>query len=190
MKQLTLLLLTITTLGFGQNNVLSLDSCLQMAKRNYPLIKQNALIIENADNTVNADNKAWLPKLAFSGNATYQSEVISFQGITFPHDAYAASVGLEQNIFDGGQTHQQKKLDKLNGENSLQLNQVELYKLIDRITQLYSGILLNRENLHTLQIYKNDVDNKKTIVTASFNNGMLLQSDVDVLEAEELKTEQ
>src|SRR3954471_902509 len=157
MKQLTLLLLTISTLSFGQSNTLTLDSCLQMAKRNYPLIKQNNLITENEKNAVSNDNKSWLPKLAFIGNATYQSEVISFAGTTFPHDSYLTAVQLEQNVFDGGQIHQQKKLDKLGGEGALQQNEVELYKLIDRIAQLYSTILLNRENLKILTIYKNDL---------------------------------
>jgi len=190
MKQLTLLLLTISTLSFGQSNTLTLDSCLQMAKRNYPLIKQNNLITENEKNAVSNDNKSWLPKLAFIGNATYQSEVISFAGTTFPHDSYLTAVQLEQNVFDGGQIHQQKKLDKLGGEGALQQNEVELYKLIDRIAQLYSTILLNRENLKILTIYKNDLNNKKSIVAESFKNGSALQSDVDVLDAEELKTDQ
>jgi hypothetical protein len=37
MKRLTVLLLIIHAVAWGQNNTLSLDSCLQMAKRNYPL---------------------------------------------------------------------------------------------------------------------------------------------------------
>lgn len=192
MKRLTLLFLFISFLSFGQNNALSLDSCLQMAKRNYPLMKQNGLITENEKNNLNNDNKLWLPKLSFSANYTYQTEVISIPafGVSLPHDSYLSAVALEQNVFDGGQIHSQKRLDRLNSENELQKNEVELYKLADRITQLYSSILLSRENLKTLNIYKDDVGNKKVIVAASYKNGMVLQSNVDALEAEELKTEQ
>ena len=190
MKRLLLLLLFIYTLGSAQNNALSLDSCLQLAKRNYPLIKQNALITENAENNRNTENKRWLPKLSFGANAVYQSEVIEFLGMSFPHDSYVTALALEQNVFDGGQIHAQKRLDRLNSENELQKNAVEVYKLVDRITQLYSNILLNRENLKTLNIYKNDVGNKKAIISASYNNGLVLQSNVEALEAEELRTEQ
>jgi outer membrane protein TolC len=190
MKRLTLLLLTFSTIAFSQNNTLSLDSCLQMAKRNYPLMKQNGLIAENEKNNLNVDNKQWLPKLSFISKATYQSEAISFQGLTFPKDSYVTAVDLDQNIFDGGQTHRQKELDKLNGENELQKNAVEMYKLVDRITQLYSSILLTRENLKALTIYKTDVVNKKVIIAASYTNGMALESSVNELEAEQLKTEQ
>jgi len=192
MKRLTLLLVFISALSLGQNNTLSLDSCLQMAKRNYPLIKQNGLITEIEKNNLNNDNKLWLPKLSFVASYTYQTETISIPsfGVSLPHDSYLSSVALEQNVFDGGQIHSQKRLDRLNSENELQKNAVELYKLADRITQLYGSILLSRENLKTLNIYKEDVGNKKMIISASYKNGMVLQSNVDALEAEELKTEQ
>lgn len=190
MKQVTLLFLTFCTVGFAQKHTLSLDSCLQLAKRNYPLIKQNNLISENEKNTNNSDNKLWLPKLSFIAKGTYQTEVVEFAGQSFPHDNYVSALDLEQPVFDGGQIRRQKQLDKLSSENELQKNEVELYKLADRITQVYSNILLNRENLKTLHIYKNDIGNKKTIVAASFANGLVLQSNVDALEAEELKTEQ
>ncbi len=190
MKRLTLILLCITSIGFAQNPTLSLDSCIQMAKRNYPLIKQNNLIAENEKNNIQSDNKNWLPKAQFISKATYQSEVIEFLGTTFPHDSYITAIDAEETLFDGGQTKNQKKLDKLNAETDLLKNEVELYKLIDRVNQLYSNILLTRENINTLNVYKDDINNKRTILSASVKNGMMLQSNLDGLEAEELKTEQ
>ena len=190
MKRLTLLLLTITSICFGQKTTLSLDSCIQMAKRNYPLIKQNNLIEENGKNIIQVDNKNWLPKLSLNSKATLQSEVISFGGITFPHDNYLNSLDLDQTLFDAGQIKQQKQFDKLSSEQELLKNEVELYKLIDRVSQLYYSILLMRENLKTLNIYKSDISNKKENLTESLKNGLILQSNLDELEAEELKTEQ
>lgn len=192
MKRLTLLLLIIHSLGFAQSNSLSIDSCIQMAKRNYPLIKQNGLIEANEKNNRSNDNKLWLPKLTFGANGTYQTETIEIPafGVALPHDSYVSTVALEQNVFDGGQSHSLKRLDKANLENELQKNEVELYKLIDRVSMLYSTILMGRENLKTLRIYRDDVGNKKTILAAAFNNGMSLQSNVDALAAEELKAEQ
>jgi outer membrane protein TolC len=188
MKRLTILFFIISTASFGQT--LSLDSCIQMAKRNYPLIKQNNLIEESEKNMASADSKNWLPKLTFISKANYQSEVISFAGKTFPNDSYLTAIDLDQTLFDGGVIKQQKQLDKLNSETDLLKNEVELYKLIDRINQLYSTILLTRENINVLSIYKDDIANKKTILSASVKNGLTLQSSLDELEAEELKTEQ
>jgi outer membrane protein TolC len=190
MKYFTLLFaLLFSGISFSQTS-LSLDSCIQMAKRNYPLIKQNNLIAENEENALRTDNKNWLPKLSFISKATYQSEVVEFLGKSFPHDSYITALDLEQTIFDGGQIKQQKRLDQLNNETDLLKNEVEMYKLIDRITQLYSNILLLRENNKTLNIYKDDISNKKNILSASVANGLMLQSNLDALEAEELKTEQ
>jgi outer membrane protein TolC len=190
MKRLTILFLIITSFSFAQKTELSLDSCIQMAKRNYPLIKQNNLISESEKNNLNSDNKSWLPKLSFISKAAYQSEVVEFLGKSFPHDSYLTAVDLEQTLYDGGQVKQQKNLERLNTETELIKNQVELYKLIDRVNQLYSTILLTRENRKTLNIYKDDIGNKKTVLAASVANGMVLQSNLDALEAEELKTEQ
>ena len=190
MKRITAALLLLSTIGFAQKETLTLDSCIQMAKRNYPLIKQNNLITENEKNQLNCDTKNWLPKLSFISKATYQSEVISFMGTSFPNDSYITALDLEQSVFEGGLNHQQKLLDKLNGESELQKNQVELYKLIDRINQLYSSVLLTRENIKTLSVYKEDITGKKGILSSSVKNGLSLQSNLDELEAEELKTEQ
>ncbi|MEO6904449.1 MAG: TolC family protein [Bacteroidia bacterium] len=190
MKRLTLLFLFIGTICFSQNATLSLDSCLRLAKKNYPLIKQNNLLEENKINNIKADNKNWLPKTSFITKATYQTEVVEFQGQSFPHDNYVAALDIEQSLVDGGQTKQLKRLDRLNADTETLKNEVELYKLIDRVNQLYGTVLLSRENIKILKLYKEDISNKKIIIAASVNNGIMLQSNLDALEAEELKTEQ
>ncbi len=190
MIRITLLLLVITGTCYGQRENLTLESCLHMAKQNYPLIKQNNLIAQNQNNALKIDHNEWLPKLSFSSKATIQSEVISFLGTTFPRDNYLTGVSLEQTLYDGGLIKQQMKLDKLNGENQMLANEVEMYKLIDKVNQLYSSILLTRESIKTLNIYTDDVTNKKNTVASSVKNGLALQSSLDELEAETLKTDQ
>ncbi|HMG15335.1 MAG TPA: TolC family protein, partial [Saprospiraceae bacterium] len=137
-----------------------MDSCIQMAKNNYPLIKQNNLIAENQKNDLKIDKSEYLPKLSFNSKASYQSEVISFQGLTFPSDNYLTGISLEQTLYDGGVIKQRLKLDKLTGDNQILENQVELYKIIDRVNELYSNILLTRESIKALNIYIDDIENK------------------------------
>lgn len=190
MIRILVLLILISGSCFGQNEILSLDSCVHMAKQNYPLIKQNHLIVQSQLTAQNINRNEWLPKINFSTKATFQSEVISFLGMTFPWDNYLTSLSLEQTLYDGGLIKEQLNLDKLSGENSLIANEVELYKLIDRINQLYSAILINRESIKTLSIYTDDINSKKNILSASVRNGLTLVASLDELEAEALKTEQ
>ena len=190
MKRIAFLFVILCQYSFGQNQSLSLDSCLHLARVNYPLLKQNELLQEMEKNTLRVDAKNWLPKLTFNSRASYQSEVISFQGFNLPHESFVTSVGLEQSIFDGGQTHQTKAVDKLSNETKILSNEVDLYALSDRIAQLYCNILLSREGLNNLLIIQKDLESKHTQLSASVTNGLLLQSNLDELEAQQMSVEQ
>lgn len=192
MKKILFFLMLISSLCFGQTTSISLDSCFSWAKQNYPLIKQNNLIELNSENNIKGYNKNWAPRLSFISQATYQSEVSEFPGskIVFPNDQYMNALSVEQIFFDAGLIKQQKQVERLTAQSELEKNQVEIYKLIDRVNQLYSSILLTRENLKILNTYAGDISNKKMVVSAAVKNGLLLQSNLEALEAEELKTEQ
>ena len=183
----------------GQNKYLTLDSCYKLAKANFPLIQQKGIIDQLEHNAIEGLNKNWLPKLSLYSSAVYQSEVTSFNvnipgfaGLfpTIPKDQYTNAIELEQIIFDAGQLKQQKALEKLNSENEKLKNEVELYKLVDRVNQMYSGVLLGRANLKTLRLYQENLQNRRVLVGAAVNNGLLLESNWDELEVETLKTEQ
>ncbi len=200
-KSTVILFFIIANTVFAQKGALTLDSCLQLAKVNYPLLKQNGLIDQMEQNDQKGLNHNRLPKLSFHANATYQSEVTNFDlpGIppafanifpTFPKDNYAATLDLEQTIYDAGLVKEQKRVEKLNAENEHQKNQVEIYKLVDRVNQLYCTILLSRANYQTLILYKEDIHNKALLVSSSLKNGLSLQSNLDELDAEEMKTDQ
>lgn len=178
----------------AQEPVISIDSCISWSKRNYPAIKQNDYYLAQADINRRSINENWYPKLGFQAQATYNTEVVSFNfpgmNVSFPHDAYITSIGLEQVLLDGGQSKNQRQVDGLNTELEIQKNEVELYKLVERVNQLYVNILLGRENLHILQLYKEDLSNRATNVRAGVENGLVLSSSLDELEAEILKTDQ
>ena len=186
--------LLISGTSFSQNKSVTLDSCIRWAKQNYPLLKQKNLITENGATNIQSINENWYPHLSFLAKGTYQTEVVAFNlpgmDLKFPHDAYVANVTLDQTIFDGGQTKKQKQIENLNTNLEVQKNEVELYKLIEQVSQLYVNALLSRENLEVLKIYQNDLENKSKNLSASLQNGLALQSSLDELEAETLKTEQ
>jgi len=53
-----------------QNNSLSIDTCLAMAKRNFPLIKQYGLIEKSKEYSIDNANKGYLPQFNIVGQAT------------------------------------------------------------------------------------------------------------------------
>lgn len=193
MRKILLFCLCIQGIAFAQNKM-SLDSCIAWTKKNYPLIQQNQVLERQTAINQNAITENWYPKLSFLGQATYNSEVVSFNfpgmNVSFPHDAYLTSLGLEQVIIDGGQTKNQHQVERISSELEIQKNEVELYKLIERVNQLYVNILLGRENVNILHLYQADLENRRKNVTAGVQNGLVLESSLDELDAELLKTKQ
>lgn len=192
-KLLTVLSIATAGIGFSQNSI-SLDSCISWSKKNYPLIKQNEVTLQQTEQNEKGIRENWLPKLSFMGQATYNTEVVQFNfpgmNLKFPHDAYLTSLSLEQTIIDGGLTKSQHNVEKLSSELTIQQNEVELYKLVERVNQLYVNVLLGRENLRILELYKEDLSNRAKNMKAGVDNGLVLSSSLDELEAEILKTDQ
>ena len=191
MKYILLLFLSLTTLVFSQETI-RLDSCIQWAKKRYPLLKQNQFLEANSKINQKAINENWFPQLSFLAKANYQSEVVTFPGmnLNFPHDTYLSSLSINQSLFDSGQTAQQRKTEKLNASVQIQQNEIEIYRIIEQVNQIYVSILLSRENLEILELYKNNLDNRLANISAALRNGLSTQSNLDELEAEILKTEQ
>ncbi|MCC6702118.1 MAG: TolC family protein [Fluviicola sp.] len=193
MKKISLIFLCFQGITFAQTSI-SLDSCIAWSKLNYPLIKQNLVTENQVALNQQAVTENWLPKISFLAQATYNTEVVSFNfpgmNVTFPHDAYITSLGLEQVIIDGGQNKAMHQLEKIGGEIEQQRNEAELYKLIERVNQLYVNILLGRENLNILNLYKTDVENRRKNSAVAVQSGLLLESTLDELDAEVLKTKQ
>lgn len=173
---------------------ISLDTCISWAKQNYPSIKQNQVTLLQAEQNEKAISEAWLPKIGFLAQATYNTEVVAFNfpgmNVSFPHDAYMTALNIEQTIVDGGSTKSQKHIETLSSEMEIQKNEVEMYKIVERINQLYVNILLGRENVKILNLYKQDLTNRYNNMKIAVENQTVLQSTLDELDAEILKTDQ
>src|SRR3989337_3585923 len=53
----------------------SLEDCYNLARQNYPLIKQQELIQKSKKYSIENISKGYLPQFAINGQATYQSDV-------------------------------------------------------------------------------------------------------------------
>jgi outer membrane protein TolC len=195
MKKTALIILFVSLCAQSHaQRVILLDSCVIWAKTNYPLIKQNPLFKEASELNVRAINESWLPKLTMNVQGVYQSEVVQFNfpGITtnFPHDSYNSSLVIEQTIFDGGMAKKQREIEASNLSIEIQKNEIELYKVIDRVNQLYTSILLGKENLNMLAIFKDNLLNRRKNIIPAVENGLSLSSSLDEIDVELLKLDQ
>ena len=176
---------------------LSLQRAYDMAQQNYPLIKQRDLIKQTTGYTVDNLSKGFLPQISFSGQATYQSEVtgvkIPIPGISIASvnkDQYKFLTDINQTVYDGGIIKSQKELQSLNAEMEQQKVEVELYKLKERINQLFLGVLFLDEQMKQVDLVKTDLNNGIKRVEAQVDNGVAFKSNLNVLKAELLKADQ
>ncbi|MBI3717994.1 MAG: TolC family protein [Sphingobacteriales bacterium] len=176
---------------------LTLDKVNELAKQNYPLIKQQDLVNRTRDITVENLQKNFLPQFALSGQATYQSEVtkisVPIPGITIPSpskDQYKILADISQLLYDGGAVKQQKEIQQLNATVEQQKIEVELYKLQERINQLYLSVLYIDEQVAQVDLIKKDLETGMKKVEAQVKNGVSFKSNLNVLKAEWLKADQ
>ncbi|NII25659.1 TolC family protein [Pseudoflavitalea sp. X16] len=194
----TAALLLCTTAALGQDSTrLTLEQAYELARQNYPLIKQKGLVKQTATLTIDNLNKSFLPQVTVSGQATYQSDVtsvpIKIPGMDIPvpsKDQYRIQAEATQLLYDGGTIKAQKNVQEVNALVEEQRAEVDLYKVKERINQFYLGILLLDEQLKQTELVKKDIQLGIKRVTAQVNNGTAFRSNQLVLEAELLKAEQ
>ena len=187
----------IPMLVFGQSLELSLDTALKLARDNYPLIEQRALLQKTNSLTVQNIQTAYLPQLSFGAQATYQSDVTSVP-ISLPNlkinplskDQYKLVADISQLIYDGGNNRVQKEMQQSSFKVEDQKIEVQLYQLKDRIQQLYLGILLLEEQEKLTRLTKDNITAGLNVVKAQVQNGTALKSTQWVLEAQELQLQQ
>jgi len=193
-----LIILLLPAQFYGQPvQQLTLGQAYQMSQKNYPAIKQKDLIRQTASISIDNLQKGFLPQLTLSGQATYQSDVTSIPillpGITVESpskDQYKLLADISQLIYDGGMTKEQKALQQQNAATENQKVEVELYKLKERINQLYLGILYLDEQLKQTELVKADINTGIKRVDAQVQNGVAFKSSLNMLKAELLKTDQ
>ncbi len=176
---------------------ITLNECYQLAEQNYPLVKQMELIEKSKSFTLSNTNKAALPQVNIAGQATYQSDVtslpIKIPGTTIPtmdKDQYKIYAEVTQTLTDQYTIKQQKELQKSNSEVETKRLEIELYKLKERINQLYFGVLLINEQLNQTSILEKDIQANLNKLKAALANGVAIRSNVDQLSAELLKINQ
>ena len=196
-----LIIILTTPLSFKlqaqQTEKLSIEDVYQLARKNYPLIKQRDLIAKTKDYSVSNAAKGYLPVFSVNGQATYQSAVTNFPfqvpGIRIPQfskDQYKFYAEADQVIYDGGVITNQQQTAEANEVVQQQNLEVQLYALYDRVNQLFFGALLEDEQLKQNDLFQQDLQNGIDKAKAQVANGVAYRSSVDELSAQLLQSRQ
>jgi len=194
---MALLMVLCNSLAYAQNTKLTLEQSYKLARENFPLIKSLDLIRQSGEYSVSNVKSGYLPSISINGQYTYQSDVtglpIDLPNLTIPeidNNQYKIYVEINQTLYDGGMINNQKKAQELLTRIEDQSTEVELYKIRERVNQLYFGILLFEGQIEQTRLMRNDIQAGLEKTEASFANGIVLKSSVDALKAELLKIDQ
>lgn len=198
MKKFFLILLLFGEKLLAQDSAsLTLLHAYELAQKNYPAIRQKDLVRQTAEINISNLSKGYLPQLSLNAQATYQSDVtrvnVNLPGVTInapDKDQYKIVAEATQLIYDGGAIKQQKEFQQLNEAVGQQEVEVELYKLRERINQLFLGVLYLDEQIKQADLIKQDLNTGIKTITAKVNNGVAFKSNLNTLKAELLKVEQ
>ena len=197
MKKLVILLTVLSSWMYASAEEYTLEGIQQLARANYPAIRQFELIDRIADFSLANASSAWAPQISLSGQATYQSDVVSFPesmtdvfsmlgvDISGLHkDQYKLVLNIEQTLWDGGYTKSRKEAVLAEKEVSSKSVEVELYALADEVNQLYFGILVLDEQLRLNDLAAGILEDNRKIIRSYIDNGLAGPSDLAKVEAE------
>lgn len=190
-------------LGVNLFAQVTLEECITLAQDNYPLIKKYDLLNQTREVNLSDINKSWLPQINVYAQGTVQNETPSFPeslaGIISQSGTnvsglnewqYKIGADINQNVWDGGSSKVQRKMERAEDMERQSALDVQLYAIRERVEELYFGVLLIEEQAeqtrNMLALLQSNLDKLRVML----KNGVAMQSDVDMMEAQYLSTVQ
>ncbi len=206
MKRIITIIFLAGALHLSAQKSLTIEQCYNLARQNYPLLKQHDLIQKTKDFTIHNAWRGYIPQVIVTGQATYQSETTNFADAfgslasnplfanmkfpTYSKDQYRLTGEINQTIFDGEASRFKKENAQTQAAIQEQSLEVNLYALRDRVNQVYFGVLLIDQELLQNSIQQNDIQNGIDKTQALVNNGTAYRSSVDELKAQLMQVQQ
>lgn len=181
----------------------TIEQCEDWALDNYPLVKRYGLIDRMQSVEFSEVNNSWLPCVGVYAQATVQNAVPGFPesmqpmlhqlGVNLPglrKDQYRVGVEISQTIWDGGKGKSDREVSRAEAASRTASNDVELYAVRQRVRDLYFAILLTDVQIEQSRLMVMRIDSSLTKLRAMLRCGTVMQSDVDVVEAQLLTVQQ
>ena len=198
-----LLLLSVLAVLFPAVRAQSLEECRQAAEHNYPIIRQYDLIARTTELTVRNIQKAWFPQISVTAQGSYQNKVtawpenlqglfaqmgIQLQGLS--RDQYKVGIDVRQTLFDGGTIGSRREITRGEGAVQAAQTEVDLYKIGQRVHEMYFGLLLLDEQLRLNADVNALLRSNEAQLAAMLKGGTASAGDFENVKAERLSAEQ
>ena len=202
MKRTAILTLSALIL-LGANAQLTIERCQELARANYPLIRQYELIEQSSNYTLDNLKHTWLPQMNLSAQATYQNETPSFpdqmkamlatSGLEMKglaKDQYRVQVDVNQKIYDGGKASSERALTEAQDLEQKAQTDVDLYGLNKRVNDLFFGVLLMDDRIKQTDMTLEMLNGNLEKLQSHVRNGVATTADESMLRAEIMTVEQ
>ena len=198
-----LLLLSVLAVLFPAVRAQSLEECRQAAEHNYPIIRQYDLIARTTELTVRNIQKAWFPQISVTAQGSYQNKVtawpenlqglfaqmgLQLQGLS--RDQYKVGIDVRQTLFDGGTIGSRREIARGEGAVQAAQTEVDLYKIGQRVHEMYFALLLLDEQLRLNADVNALLRSNEAQLAAMLKNGTASAGDFENVKAERLSAEQ
>lgn len=180
----------------------TIESCYEAAMSYAPTARQYQLVERAKGYNLENAARGWWPQIQFEAKAQVQSDVtelpfdlgkLGFSGLETPRlkkDQYAASLSLQQPLYEGGQVKAQKKAVWASADVEARQTDVALYALREQVNQLFFGILLTKEQLHINDLLRDNLKLNLQRAESMRRAGLAHDADVDVIRVEQLNARQ
>ncbi|MDE6638681.1 MAG: TolC family protein [Muribaculaceae bacterium] len=202
MKNIVIILLSFFC-SLSATAQLTIEECISRAEANYPLISKYSILEATCDIDLAEINNSWFPKIGVYGQLTGQNVVPSFpKSLTGILDQmgqsmkglgkiqYKVGVDVSQNIWDGGSSKSRRELTRARDVAERAALDVEMYALRQRVESVFFAILLTEEQIEQAEVTHQLLQNNLVQLRAKVRNGVAMQSDVDMVEAQALTVSQ
>ena len=187
----------------GLHAEITIDECVSKAEAHYPSVRKYDLLAATKDIDLSDINRSWLPRIAAYGQLTGQNVVPSFpESLTGVLEQmgqelkglgklqYKAGVDVTQSIWDGGVSAASRNLVRSQDDARRAALDVELYAVRQRIENIYFALLLIEEQTAQNNVTYNLLMNNLEKLRSMKGNGVAMQSDLDMVEAQALGLKQ
>lgn len=198
-----LVILLSLPVSLGLAAQVTIEQCVNLAQENYPLIKKYNLL--NSLNEINLSdiNKSWLPQISVYAQGNVQNATPSFpdrlSGMLKQMGTdisglnewqYKIGADLNQTIWDGGSSKARREIERTQHAEKQAALDVQLYAVKERVESLFFGILLIDEQAKQIKASIDLLQDNLQKLRSMLKNGIAMQCDADMVEAQYLATSQ
>ena len=196
MKKLILYLIFYLSVA-GSSAQVTLQEVLDEARKASPESTLKSIIPQQLSLELKNLQHKRLPQLGFSGQATYQSDVISFDldvpgvEITPPSEfQYKLQGELTQLIYDGGTINHLKEASRISSQIEDVQVEMNLEIIREQVLVTFFSILELDAGLEILNYKRQDMESRKESLKSGIENGIVLESELHSIEAALIEIQQ